>query len=246
MITTADFQQNTKVSLRAPILSGKGWTFEGGDSRYTLGEADVIDLNGNGVDTFESGGFLVGHYSYNDPALTSTLEELRSLARSIKTEVLLSRDLVPGSLQIRDVSVEQKFFAREIHRNSRSLDQLARQQAPGCPHPEWAIDTVKGEFLVYDGATSTLPTPSPVVLSTPAPEPIVAPAPPVVRSTPAPEPQSTAEPEVQTAPAGASLLVGCALAMGSMVLASAIPGPSSLVVMAAGMLSGAVVAVKFS
>ena len=239
MKSSIEFQSN-KILFRAPILSGKGWEFAGGDSRFTLGQRDVVDLNGNGVDTYSQGGFWMGCHGYHDPALNASLKELRVLARACNTEVLTAADVDPGSLFVEDLSVKQTFFAREQSGNRRSLNQLARQQAPGFANPEWAIDTVRGEFLVCNSPVPAVPIPKPTSITPASPSAQSGVSAPTLDTT---TPIESAIPHQEVARiSGVGLLAGCALAMGGMVAASQIHGPASLVVMGAGFLAGGTLA----
>ena len=256
MISSAQMQQNPSVLLRAPILAGKGWSFEAADSNYTLAKADVIDLNQNGVDTYGQGGVLVGNYGYFDPALSVSLGSLKNMAKARHTEVLTSPDLGAGAVQVAQLGVDQRFFTHEVRQNPRSLDQLCRQELPGSANLAWGIDTVKGEFLVFDKGSQGAPQlPQPAVIpSTPAPTvaaPVSSVKPAEVSPAPKPSTSKPAEPQTDLHPTasshrGGGLIAGYAVAMLSTVVASSVHGPAGLAVLAAGFLGGAALAVKLS
>ncbi|MEW6281149.1 MAG: hypothetical protein AB1758_21240 [Candidatus Eremiobacterota bacterium] len=91
MQSSSSFYARVDVLFRAPIVKGEGWTFQE-KTPLVVGQADVIDLNGNGKadtirlrsgkpeDRYAPNGDAPIQELYTEPVLSRPLEDYRAVA----------------------------------------------------------------------------------------------------------------------------------------------------------------------
>lgn len=146
MLRSVQFRRDHEILYHAPIVRGQGWIMDADADMRPVGQADVLDLDGDGqagTRMGAAGGAL--QLSYKEPSLQVPLSRLADYAAGRGTEVLTQDDF--SDLNIQNVSVRQNEGVRsgEI----RSLATLVAEKAPFEPGARWAIDVASQEFLIY-------------------------------------------------------------------------------------------------
>jgi hypothetical protein len=149
-----NFRKNNKILSETKILHGEGWTFSGSEWSYTIGQADIIDINGNGKadTTMDPVGNLRKEYLYDEPALDMPYEQIKAMGTEMKKGIITRDDV--KNLGVRDFGVSSGFSAfskdYEISRNKRFMHNLVKDLEPYSEKARWAIDITKGTFIVYE------------------------------------------------------------------------------------------------
>lgn len=152
MKTSELFSQH-QILFRAPIIRDKGWEVGHEDTRWTVGGADVIDLNksGRAESHGEDVGFFRTAFVYDEPVLTDGLKNLQALAEQTGTEIITDREYPFARVQEGGVNLGNTMLQRDeiIARHPRPIASLVAEVFPQECGARWAIDPVNKEFLIF-------------------------------------------------------------------------------------------------
>lgn len=142
-----------QILFRAPIVRDRGWKTGNEDATWTVGGADVLDLNKSGVaeTRTEYKDFFVNMEMYQEPVLTDGLQRLSSLATQTGTEIITAHEYPFATVHDGGMIIGHTIFQSDkpVVRNQRPIQSLVSQLYPQEPDAKWAIDPAHGEFIVF-------------------------------------------------------------------------------------------------
>ena len=152
-ISSGDFHANNKVYLEVPIITKQ-------ESDYHPSIQDGLDLNHNGVvdSSLEYGSSFWNPNGWSvhdkEPSLATPYEKIKQFAHANDTEVVtqesMNRILLVGDYVAKGDRLYTITCKYETLRNKRDLSEVAREEAPLAENPQWAIDTAKKTFIVFE------------------------------------------------------------------------------------------------
>lgn len=149
---TSDLSQH-QILFRAPIVRDRGWKTGNEDAVWTVGGADVLDLNRSGAaeTRTEYKDFFATLEMYQEPVLTGGLAQMRSLAEQTSTELVTAHEYPFASVHDGGMIIGHTIFQddKAIARNQRPVQSVVSQLFPHEPAARWAIDPHQGELIIF-------------------------------------------------------------------------------------------------
>ena len=142
-----------QILYRAPIVHDRGWKTGNEDGVWTVGGADVLDLNHSGAaeTRTEYKDFFVNIEMYQEPVLTGGLQQLQTLAAQTGTEIVTAHEHPFATIHDGGMVIGHTLFQSDkpVARNQRPIQSLVAQAFPQEPSAQWAIDPAHGEFIIF-------------------------------------------------------------------------------------------------
>jgi len=148
-----NFKKKNNILFETGIISSKGWYFEACESRYSLGDGDIIDVNEDGeANTTERHvASFRKETHYKEPALTVPYEQIERTAREMKKGIVTRDEIKNMGAKSFGISVgtfgPQPDY--EIDGEEKSLDLIAKNLMPDVPGVRGAIDILNKRFVIY-------------------------------------------------------------------------------------------------
>ena len=156
-LTSTNFRKNNNILFNTRIKKGSLETARPGITGLTgRNNADVIDINQNGIADIESrNGIFTGDYIFKEPVLdfgystSMALSSVKDYARSKETEVLTQDS--SKDIDVKEYGVHAGLLnGHKIENNVRSIRSLVDQITPDNKNAKWAIDVEREEFIIYE------------------------------------------------------------------------------------------------